>query len=277
MALLTRSVDEHHALALPSRRAKRLFFFTPWRGHTLVGVDERPHEGGPDDLRVTRSEIESFLEEINEALPGAGLALSDVRRVFAGLLPVSDKEAAVLAREDRILEDEDGLTRVLGVKYTTAPSLARRMVDRIAAALPARSAGENFGGEEARRAGEGVRTDLDAAELEEIRREDPRWREVLLETPRVEAAHAVLAIRSRMALTLADVAFRRTGLAMLGLPPERALERAAMVAAELLGWDEARRAREIGSIRERFVMGASGQVRLERCRNPGEVPASSRS
>ena len=247
MALLVRPIEESFAIAVTSRREKRLFFLTPWHGHTLAGVDEKPHDGDPGALHPARAEVERFLHELNEALPGLKLALADVRRVFIGLLPVADDDPTVLAREDRVIEDDDGLVRVLGVKYTTAPSLARRVVDGAAAALgrarPTREDGE------AAVLGSGIDEEIDV-----LRTEDPRWAEVLLERPRVDAAHVAHAIRREMARTLADVALRRTELAMFGAPPSHALHRAAAIAGDLLGWDEARRAQEIDTVLSRFVL-----------------------
>ncbi len=252
MALLTRQVDPLHAIAVPSRRASRLLFFTPWRGLTLAGVDEQPFTGDPSSWRVSRPEVERFLEEAAEALPAARLRLDDVRRVFAGLLPVSDEDPAVLAHEDRILEDGDGLVRVVGVKYTTAPSLARRVVEHVAAS----ERGRALAGRTAPAAALPHAAEIDEEEREEIRREAEGGGELILASPRVESADIEFAIRRRMALTLEDIAFRRTSLAMLGLPPDAALGRAARVAGELLGWDEARRDREIASVRGRFSLDA---------------------
>lgn len=241
MGLLTRAVDAEHAIAIPCRRVNRLLFLTPWRGFTFVGVDEAPHEGAPDRPHVERADIERFLGDVNAALPGAGLTFADVHRVFAGLLPVAEDDPTTLAREDRIIEDDDGLMRILGVKYTTAPSLARRVIDQLAS---------GFGRETRRPAqGEGPPFSEDDA--------DPRGSEILLESPRVDASDVVRAVRREMALTLADIALRRTPLAMCGLPAAGALERTAGVAGEFLGWDDARRRREIDDVRSHFDLCAA--------------------
>jgi glycerol-3-phosphate dehydrogenase len=135
------------------------------------------------------------------------------------------------------------MIRVIGVKFTTAPSLARRVADLAAARLgrgtPASSAAPGASPSPA----------VDDESLERLRSESPAAREVLSKHPFVDAAQVIHAVRREMAHTLADIALRRTPLAMLGPPPDAALRRCAAIAGELLGWDEARRAREIDDVR----------------------------
>ncbi len=246
MALLVRPIEERFAVAVPSAREKRLLFFVPWRGHTLAGVHEKTFDGDPDELSVAPSEIESFLDEIEESLPGAGIRREDVRRVFAGLLPASDDRSGSPASEDRVLTGDDGLVRVLGVKFTTAPSLARRVADFVESRLdrPHRDASGEHAGDE---------STADLEELEHIRETESRARDVLSDEPFVDAAQVIRAVRREMACTLADVALRRTPLAMLGLPCEPALRRCADIVGDLLGWDAARREREMADVRVKAV------------------------
>ncbi len=65
-------------------------------------------------------------------------------------------------------------------------------------------------------------------------------------------AQIILAARSEMAVTLEDVLFRRTGLATLGDPGPAAIEAAADLMAQELGWDAERRRREIDRVMIRF-------------------------
>src|SRR5690606_7697903 len=59
-------------------RAARHVFLTPWRQYTLCGVWHRVWPGDPDDVRIEQNEIESFIGEVNEAMPGLGLRPGDV-------------------------------------------------------------------------------------------------------------------------------------------------------------------------------------------------------
>jgi glycerol-3-phosphate dehydrogenase len=51
-----------------------------------------------------------------------------------------------------------------------------------------------------------------------------------------------------MAPLLADIVIRRTGLGSAGAPAPETVERCAAIAAAELGWDDARRLEETGSI-----------------------------
>jgi hypothetical protein len=77
----------------------------------------------------------------------------------------------------------------------------------------------------------------------------------------VEVAHAA---ESEMALHLADVIFRRTGLGTLGHPGRACLERCAAVMASRLDWDAARIAREIDLVEATFRMQPDAPIRGRR-------------
>jgi glycerol-3-phosphate dehydrogenase len=81
-------------------------------------------------------------------------------------------------------------------------------------------------------------------------------------TLKAEVLHA---IREEMALTLADIVFRRTDLATGGHPGADALHESATLAAAALGWDERRRRAEIAAVEKRFIVGNS----VERASAPG--------
>jgi glycerol-3-phosphate dehydrogenase len=66
---------------------------------------------------------------------------------------------------------------------------------------------------------------------------------------RAEVVHAA---REEMVETLADVVFRRTDLGTAGHPGDDALRECAALAAEELGWDDGRAARELADVRSAF-------------------------
>ena len=68
-----------------------------------------------------------------------------------------------------------------------------------------------------------------------------------VETIGAEVLHV---IRHEMALRLSDIVVRRTGVGSAGPPPRAALETAARIAAEELGWDARRTADEIAAVRK---------------------------
>jgi glycerol-3-phosphate dehydrogenase len=263
MALLLPSLESRFAIAVPGPKESRLYFLTPWRGRTLAGVQEAVHEGDSVEPNITAEEIDAYLEELQQAFGRGRFRRGDVLRVYAGLLPASPNEPRSPASEDRVLEDSSGLLRVLGVKYTTAPRSPRRvaqmMQDRLVAAV------QDLRAARAKRSPPPPRENdplfLYGPEADEIRaleKESAGLGRPLVEGCSVVRAQVVYAVRREMALTLADIALRRTELAAFEPPGDPAMNACADLAGELLGWDERPQARR--------SLGAH-QVAGEACRN----------
>jgi glycerol-3-phosphate dehydrogenase len=271
-------------------RGGRHVFVIPWRGHALVGTTNLPFDGDLDEVGVSVDEIEAFLDEINRALPSARLTLADVRHAFAGLYPLTEDvirpgvyqgtgvyQLVDHARSARL----DGLITVLGAKYTTARGLAERAVDLAVRkigvpARPCASATTPLAGGATDDVTSLVRevASLDTERVDEAlarhlvghygteataivalgrsRRQGLDRLSPLCEVVEAEVVHTV---RHEVALRLDDVVFRRTGLGTLGHPGMAALERAAELMAETLGWDAARRAAEVTRTTARFPLG----------------------
>jgi glycerol-3-phosphate dehydrogenase len=68
----------------------------------------------------------------------------------------------------------------------------------------------------------------------------------------VIGAELVRAVRSEMAITLADAVIRRTPIGALGCPNDAALDCAAAIVGAELGWDVIRREREIAGVRAAY-------------------------
>ena len=62
------------------------------------------------------------------------------------------------------------------------------------------------------------------------------------------AAQVTFSIREEMALTLADVVMRRTGIGQFGSPPPATLQAAAAIMAKELGWDAKTQSAETDSL-----------------------------
>jgi glycerol-3-phosphate dehydrogenase len=119
------------------------------------------------------------------------------------------------------------LLSVEGVKYTTARRVAEQAVDRVFASLdrpspPCRTA-------ELRLPGAGDRTVLELGGMP-------------------DGSEIVRAVREEMAMTLADVVFRRTAIGAIPGPSRAAVESAARVAGSELGWDSLRHEAEIDAV-----------------------------
>lgn len=261
------------------RKASRLYFIAPWRSVSLAGTAHEPYEGDPDSFRAGEPEIENLMAAVNSAYPAAGLSRADVRLVHAGLLPmksVSRGGEVVLLKHFRIVDHApgdgwEGLVSVMGVKYTTARDVAARAVDLVLRKLGipiTRSASDRtpiYGGaidrfnrflEEAVRSGpRGVSKESMAhlvytygsrhGDILAIVSRDPSLTAPLPGQESVIGAEVVRAARDEMALTLADVILRRTELGSAGHPGSDCLNACADLMAKELGWDEARKKKEI--------------------------------
>jgi glycerol-3-phosphate dehydrogenase len=292
--LVTRQVLAGAAVALPTRnlskavvtRGGRHLFVIPWRGCSLIGTTNVPHEGPPDTVAVTERDVTDFLAEINSAMPSAALTREDVAYAFAGLYPLTEpvvRPGVYQGTGEYQLVDHgrhggpDGYLTALGAKYTTARRLAERAVNLVVGKLGARAecrtattpllhafagpvpagtrelAGQSaLAIDEAEAAHLASHYGTEAFALLDRAAADPGLAERAApgrESRLVEVAHAV---EWEAALHLADVVFRRTGIGTLGHPGRECLERCASVMARRLQWDDTRTDREIAEVEAAF-------------------------
>jgi glycerol-3-phosphate dehydrogenase len=88
----------------------------------------------------------------------------------------------------------------------------------------------------------------EADEIRALEKESAGLGRPLVEGCSVVRAQVVYAVRREMALTLADIALRRTELAAFEPPGDPAMNACADLAGELLGWDERRRREEVSEL-----------------------------
>jgi glycerol-3-phosphate dehydrogenase len=200
-----------------------------------------------------------------------------VTHVHRGVVPAIAHAHGRLTLQGReqIRTDRPGLVSVAGTKYTTARAVAERVTTSLLAALErppvaCRTAVTPLPGgtirdisltiADARREhDEGLPTDtiphLVAAygsryrDVLEIAQARPEWRTRLASQSPVIGAELIWAVRHEMALTLADAMIRRTPLGALGYPGDAAVDRAAALVSQELGWTAERTAQEIASVR----------------------------
>ena len=150
--IVTRSLTQGHAVALPTRkqnqavinRGGRHVFIIPWRGYSLIGTTYGPYEGDLDDVCATESDINEMIGDINSALdPENGAEVikrDDVLHAYAGIYPLIDEvidnkvyqgtgKYQVVDHAER--DNLAGLVSVFGAKFTTARLLAEKALDEI--------------------------------------------------------------------------------------------------------------------------------------------------
>lgn len=257
------------------QKGKRLFFFVPWRGKTMIGTTYT-HHGDSDAGTVSSAEIDEFLLEVNRIYPPAALSRADVDHVHCGLVPVLDREApeqgdvrldktTVVVNHDSSRHGANNFFTVKGVKYTTAVEVAGDVVRMVGAKLgfpsPSRSEGTDSQ-EVAPQWGSEVDPEVLSRLTEKY---GPRARrvsvylkgegsEVLCRDPWCVRAEILHGIREEAALHLADILFRRTDLASGGCPAQKVVERVATIMAEELAWSEEQRLEEIRGVLEVFAI-----------------------
>ena len=137
--VITKPVVKNHAIGLRTSNGRH-FFIIPWRGYSLLGTTDVEYKGSPDELKVTKTDIQEFLEEVNAAYPGAGLSEEDVLHSYVGIRPLVDSDTKVssykASRKYEIYDHEKedqlaGLISVIGGKYTTSRQLGIDVMEHV--------------------------------------------------------------------------------------------------------------------------------------------------
>ena len=285
MNLVTAKPAADLALAAPGSDG-RMLTLVPWRGRAIIGTSQSARPADPHDRAVRAAEVGALIAQANHAFPALRLTPEDVTLVHRGLVPgVAHADghvdylsaAAVL---DHSSEGPAHLITIVGTKYTTARAVAERAVTLATKKLqkrgrPPRTAamvlpGAGMADHEAlaiemqRRLGFELpavvlrhlvgRYAEAAADIVALAAVDENL--ALPLTPGLPSigAEVVHAIRSESALRLSDVVMRRTTLGAAGHPGKEAITAAAALAARDLGWDEARRAKEVADVESYFAI-----------------------
>ncbi|MBU1567916.1 MAG: glycerol-3-phosphate dehydrogenase/oxidase [Proteobacteria bacterium] len=269
------------------KRGKRLFFFVPWQDrYTMIGTTYTQYHGAADNFSLTLQEVEKVLEDINKIYQHGRLNVEDVTFFHAGLLPIKEADASKadsvqldkssMIIEHGLLDGRNGLFSIKGVKYTTAPVIAEKMVKILAMdrwlgqraagiyqALPPRNL--DFGPAITQLGGQ-----YEAMRAYLVTRYGTSWRDVfaffvqrplnegesfwLLEDPPLLVAEVLYFIYEEMAATLADIVFRRTNLAAAECPTREVLARIAGFMGGELDWSAEEQKRQIEKVEQVFAI-----------------------
>jgi glycerol-3-phosphate dehydrogenase len=268
-----------HALMMFAPRDSRVVFCIPWgMGRTVIGTTDTFYEGSLDDVFADHDDATYLLETANKYFPAAKLELSDVLATWSGLRPLVKPSAEVSASKvsrEHLVESKPGFMSIAGGKLTTYRRMAQDLVDQalveqlggmrphstLERPLPGanglateadldarRAALAGFGADVAenlslsygaRAAGVTERIATDASAAERLDAELPFLN-----------AQVDEAVEHELAATLDDVLSRRVPLLLRGRDQGLgAAEAVSKRMAHKLGWDEARRLKEIDAYR----------------------------
>jgi glycerol-3-phosphate dehydrogenase len=268
------------------KRQHRLYFFVPWRGYTMIGTNYKKADCNPDDFLVTADDVREMFEEVNRIYPAAELSVDDVTFFHGGLLPVKDGTSNTanniqLDKTSRIIDHEkkDGiksLVSIIGVKYTTAPQTAKKVLGfiskhiepsvRINNVQPTDNSFDDL--DSNHRPFQASSSKVDETVLKHLIEthgnrygeilkyiyEEPKLANWVSLNPPVTAGEIIFSIREEMALKLSDVAFRRTAMATAECPSQDTLDYVADIMGNEYGWDEKLKQKEIEEIKYRFSL-----------------------
>jgi glycerol-3-phosphate dehydrogenase len=274
------------ALVLRTPQDNRLYFVLPAGARTIVGTtdtDFTPAESperGPrvgDEIRARGADVAYLLEAARHAFPALGLGPDDVVSTYAGLRPLLAGNAhtpSETSREHEISRTTDGIVVVAGGKLTTLRRMAEETVDLVIETLRGAGVERPFHScQTATRllpgagplpdalAAPGLAADVSvrlggaygagAARVLAIAAESPPLGDRIDPTLPYLWAEVVHAARHERAQELTDILIRRVPIFRdAGDQGLAAAPQATRLAARELGWDDARRDRELAHYRD---------------------------
>ena len=284
MNLVTSKRASDMALGAPAPGG-RMLTLVPWRGRALIGTSQSATLVEPGDTGITGAELDAFIADANHAFPALKLTRADVTLVHRGVVPAVETGGRPdLKPSPEILDHASdraaGMITVVGVKYTTARALAERVTRVVAKRLekrvpPSRTAttmlpGAGIADHEALaiETARDLRYDVElatirhliglyaesAAAIIQLMHEREDLRAPVAPTVKTVGAEIVHVIRCEMALSLADIVVRRTGLGSAAAPPREAIAACARIAAAELEWDLSRVAEEIAAVEHVYTL-----------------------
>jgi len=294
--VVNRRALNRYAIAFPTKtqdtdsifdRGGRHLFAVPWRDKTLIGVWHRLFSGLPEEIRITRKELQGFINEVNEANPSLSLTFDDISMVNSGLTLFGDEKKQDLknmsfGKRSRLIDHDrehhiEGIVTLIGVRFTVARGMAEKAVDLVFKKLGrkgprSRTSDIAIYGGQIDCFNEFLRRSLEKdpaalgkvvlgslvynygskyGEVLKYIDEEPAWSE-MLGSSKVLKAEVVHAVREEMAQKLEDVVFRRTDLGTVGYPGEDALQSCANLMASEMNWDKRRKEKELDEVLANF-------------------------
>src|SRR6202453_1860368 len=255
------------------RTEKSVLFVIPWGRHWIIGTTDTDWSLAKAHPAASSRDIDYLLEHVNSVL-NSPLTREDVEGVYAGLRPLLSGESestSKLSREHVVGHPVPGLVVVAGGKYTTYRVMAKDAVDEAARTMDARVpdsvtadlplvGAEGYHALWNQRQGLADKSGIHVARIEHLLnrygslihelldmiRENPSLAEPLPGDDDYLAVEARYAVTHEDARHVDDVLARRTRISIEAW--DRGVSAAPVVAnlmADVLGWDEAEKKKEV--------------------------------
>ena len=255
---------------------KRSIFVLPRGDSVAIGTTDTSYHGNqllwPE---IERADVEYLLHPLKRYFDVDPLGFDDVVAAWSGVRPLvaqEGKEAAEISRKEEVWVGTGGMITIAGGKLTGFRTMAMTVLDFVAKQLgrplgPGPGPDPIPGGNLASSLDDHAASVATATGLErplvdrlvrlygdETSQVLSRGHQPIVPGGRVVDGEVDWAVQVDGALTLEDLVYRRTRAAWY-TPAEREelLAPAASLMADLLGWDEARTADEVESVRARFA------------------------
>lgn len=219
-------------VSVSEKGPRRMFFLAPWQERTLLGTGYVPG-GERRPAAVEEASVAALLSAFNRAVPALDLSLDEVTHLHVGSLPAEEARGELRPVNDRTVREGErspapkNMVGAFGPKYTTARLSAVDGVDECERRL-------------GRRVSSPVTEKLARGRLPHAHTGPGPGQEITAEFVR-------RAVSAEMTVRLGDLLLRRTNVGAAGPPPRDAVERAATLMGDELGWDRSERLSEIRS------------------------------
>jgi glycerol-3-phosphate dehydrogenase len=108
----------------------RYIFALPYNGATLLGTTEEKVKH-PDDAKISRIEIDYLIDSFNQILKKP-ISVSEIISSYSGVRPlIKSNDNYHKSSRDFYIQENKSLLTIFGGKWTTSPSIARKIVTMI--------------------------------------------------------------------------------------------------------------------------------------------------
>ena len=259
------------AMLIPKTSDGRVVFAIPWEGELLLGTTDTPYTDPKEEPTITSEEINYLLETLNRYLKTPATP-SQVKAGFSGLRPLlsaAGRDTKSLARDHEVeIDTVSGLVSLMGGKWTTYRLMAKDTIGDVCKILNINTlcktedqiiaGAENYNYENWKNlvAEFGVAEDIAQHLMKKygsrasvvLAENMPIMRTRLAKDYPYLAAEIAYVAKEEMACTLRDALGRRIRLEFTDWKAcQAAVPLAAEVMAQVLGWSDAEKERQVNS------------------------------